>query len=186
VGLEGVRGVRGGERLRLAYGGLRMGVCGGCRGWGGCGVFGGWGGWVLGDLGVGGVVRGGGWGSGSLGLGFWFGGWRLAVGGWGLGVGVWGLGVGSVCCYPPSHSTTNICISMFCEISTLKGKLECFCINHNPFQGMYYKTSRISNLWKMDIFCSELLYFLLSVMLTGLDKHTKLPHNPYITNSNSL
>ncbi len=49
-------------------------------------------------------------------------------------------------------------------------------------RGQYYKTLKIDNEQKMDRFLGKLVFLLLSVTFTGLDKHTSLLHNPYITN----
>ena len=40
--------------------------------------------------------------------------------------------------------------------------------------GLYYKKIQIRNLQKMDRFPSKIVPFLLSVTLTGVDKHTSL------------
>ncbi len=45
---------------------------------------------------------------------------------------------------------------------------------------LYYKTSRVRNLWKIDRFRSKLVCFLSSVIFTGLVKRTSLLRTPYI------
>ncbi len=49
--------------------------------------------------------------------------------------------------------------------------------------GVYYKKLRIRNLQKMNSNRCKLVPFLLSVTLTGLDKHTSLLQSPYIMNT---
>jgi hypothetical protein len=57
-----------------------------------------------------------------------------------------------------------------------------FCESPTVKKSHYYKTLRICNLLKMGRLRSTLMSFLLSVTFTGLDKHTSLLRNPFITN----
>jgi hypothetical protein len=61
-----------------------------------------------------------------------------------------------------------------CKITILQ--INCYS-STKTLSTLHYKTWQIHNLLKMDIFCSKLVSFLLSVTFTGLDKHTSLLRN---------